>query len=121
MPGSTLPSVIFSGANSELIIHYETGNPDLAINKIRSIERSFGDLLRSPGYRNVEVYLHFLRQLLENPGSLSGDALPGGADKQFHFLPVEQEDLQAISFYAWLKAKTTRREYYPVLMELVKM
>jgi len=29
--------------------------------------------------------------------------------------------LQAISFYAWLKAKTTRREYYPVLMELVKM
>jgi tetratricopeptide (TPR) repeat protein len=106
---------------SELIIHYETGNPDLAINKIRSIERSFGDLLRSPGYRNVEVYLHFLRQLLENPGSLAGDAFSAEADKQFHFLPVEQEDLQAISFYAWLKAKTTRREYYPVLLELVKM
>ncbi len=106
---------------SELIIHYETGNPDLAVNRIRSIERSFGDLLRSHGYRNVKVYLHFLRQLLENPGSLSGDAFSAEADKQFHFLPVEQEDLQAISFYAWLKAKTTRRDYYPVLLELVKI
>ncbi|PJA08730.1 MAG: hypothetical protein COX70_02975, partial [Flavobacteriales bacterium CG_4_10_14_0_2_um_filter_32_8] len=33
-------------------------------------------------------------------------------------IPVEQEDLQAIAFYSWLKAKMTKSNYYDVLLNI---
>ena len=39
-------------------------------------------------------------------------------DRELEFVPVEQEDLQSISFYAWLKARILKRRYYEVLLEL---
>ncbi len=104
---------------SEIIIQYELGNVDLVLNKVRSIERNFDGLLRSPVYANVRTYLQFIRQLTDRPGAAADQAFSAEVDRAFRFLPVEQEDLQAMSFYAWLKSKMLRRDYYPVLLELV--
>ncbi len=104
---------------SEIIIQYELGNVDLVLNKVRSIERNFDGLLRSPVYANVRTYLQFIRQLTDRPGAAADKAFSTKVDRAFRFLPVEQEDLQAMSFYAWLKSKMLKRDYYPVLLELV--
>jgi uncharacterized protein YbgA (DUF1722 family) len=104
---------------SEIIIQYELGNVDLVLNKVRSIERNFDALLRSPVYANVRTYLQFIRQLTDRPGAAANKAFSLEVAGAFRFLPVEQEDLQAMSFYAWLKSKMLRRDYYSVLLELV--
>jgi hypothetical protein len=41
-------------------------------------------------------------------------------ESSFEWVPFEQEDIQAVSFYAWLKSKMQRKNYYGILMELVK-
>jgi hypothetical protein len=41
-------------------------------------------------------------------------------DKYLTVVPEEKEDLQAMTFYAWLKAKILQRDYYEVLLETVK-
>ena len=33
---------------------------------------------------------------------------------------MEQEDLQAMAFYAWIKAKVYKKDYYQVLLETVE-
>ena len=104
---------------SEIIIQYELGNVDLVLNKVRSIERNFDGLLRSPVYANVRTYLQFIRQLVDRPGAAADKSFSAEVDRTFRFLPVEQEDLQAMSFYAWLKSKMLKRGYYAVLLELV--
>jgi hypothetical protein len=40
-------------------------------------------------------------------------------DNAFDFAPFEQEDLQAMTFYAWLKSKWAGQEAYQVLMNLL--
>lgn len=103
---------------SELIIQYEIGNDDLAINKIRSIERNFGSLFKHPVYKNVQVYVQFIKQLLHNPASVTQEDFFQQVDKSFIFLPAKQEDLQSMGFYAWLKSKMVKRKYYEVLLEI---
>jgi hypothetical protein len=39
-------------------------------------------------------------------------------DNSLQFLPFEEEDLQAVSFYAWLKSKMTKKGYYETLLAL---
>jgi hypothetical protein len=106
---------------SELIIQYEIGNEDLAMNKIRAIERSFGSLFKNPAYKNVQVYIHFIKQLLHDPAAVTGETFSGLVDSSFVFLPARREDLQSMGFYAWLKSKMQKRKYYEVLLELANM
>jgi tetratricopeptide (TPR) repeat protein len=103
---------------SELIIQYEIGNEDLAMNKVRAIERSYGNLFKNPAYKNVQVYIQFIKRLLHDPGAVTGETFLGLVDSSFVFLPATQEDLQSMGFYAWLKSKMQNRKYYEVLLEL---
>ncbi len=102
----------------ELILQIELDNPELAMNKIRTIERSFKNLLAQDAYHNVKGYLQLLKKLLDDPYMLEQPYFVELIDKELEFVPVEQEDLQSISFYAWLKAKIQKRRYYDVLLEL---
>jgi hypothetical protein len=103
---------------SELILQYEMGNIDLALNKARSIERSFGDMLRKDSYKNVGSYLQLVRQLIDKPGALKQEEFNSLADRYLHFAPAEQEDIHFISFYAWLKSKMLGQPYGRVLADI---
>ena len=105
---------------SELIIQYELGNADLALNKMRTIERNFSDLLRKKPYQNVRNYLQLVKQMLDQPDYISRSEFSNMVEATLEFQPVEQEDIQAMNFYAWLKSKMVRRDYYEVLQELVR-
>ncbi|MDX5345956.1 MAG: hypothetical protein LPK19_01805, partial [Hymenobacteraceae bacterium] len=102
----------------ELIIQIEMENPELAQNKVRHIERVFKELLSKKEYKNVRGYLQIIKLLLAQPDLIKQPDFLKLVEKKLTFLPLEQEDIQAISFYAWLKAKMERRRYYHVLLEL---
>ena len=102
----------------EVILQLELQNPELAMNKVRIMERSFKNLLAQDAYRNVKGYLQLIKKLIEDPYMLDQPFFVEMIEKELEFVPIEQEDIQSISFYAWLKARILKRRYYDVLLEL---
>lgn len=103
---------------SELLLQYELGNYDLAANRIRSLERNFGDLLNLSVYQKVPVYLSFIKKMINDPEVVFTAKFHKEVDNSFEFLPIEKENIQEMGFYAWLKSKMTRRDFYEVLLDL---
>lgn len=104
----------------ELILQYEFGNPDLALDKLKSVMKNFQDLLAQPVYANVRAFLQLLEQFFLQPDAATRRAFLQYVESVLNFVPAEREDLQAISYYAWLKSKMVSRPYYNVLLELVR-
>ncbi|MCC2547403.1 hypothetical protein LJY25_13185 [Hymenobacter sp. BT175] len=103
----------------EMLVQLEMGNPDLALNRLRAIERSFRERFGDGGpYRYVLSYLQLVRQVIDDPDVVFKPAFVNFVSQMPHFLPLEREDLQALSFYAWLRARMLKRPYYDVLLEV---
>jgi hypothetical protein len=102
----------------EIIIQYEFGNLDLALDRVKAVCHSFQDLLGQEVYKNVSAFLHLLEQLILQPDAATRRAFFKEVEQALEFVPYEREDLQAISYYAWLKSKMVSRRYYDVLLEL---
>ncbi|HEX8429268.1 hypothetical protein [Hymenobacter sp.] len=105
----------------EMLAQFEMGNSDLALNRLRSIER----LLRERSgvedggpYAYVLSYLTLVRELIDNPEATQHPSFAQRVDDMPQSLPLQREDLQAMSFYAWLQARIMRRPYYEVLLEV---
>lgn len=104
----------------ELIIQYELGNEDLVLNKIRAFERNFKELLQEPAYRNVKHYLQLIKHMIDYPNEVYRPEFVQSVENTLEFSSFEDTDIQAMSFYAWLKSKMLRRPYYDVLLELAQ-
>ena len=104
---------------SEMILQYELGNVDLVLNKIRNIERHYGHLFGNLPFLKVPTYLLLVRELIEFPESVSKKAFFQKVEEAFEYLPMEQENIQEVNFYAWLKSKMVKKNYYSVLLELM--
>lgn len=104
----------------ELILQYELGNEDLVYSKLRNLERTYKDLWNDPMYRNVRQFLELIKVLLEQPDLVTKPAFVQHVDNTLEFTTFRETDLQAMSYYAWLKAKMTQKPYYEVLLELAK-
>lgn len=102
----------------ELILQYELGNVDLVLNKVRSFERAFSDLWDEPAYVNVKLYLHLIKELVDHPELIQKPEFIYHVQHTLKFTTFERTDIQALSFYAWLRAKMLQRPYYDVLLEL---
>jgi hypothetical protein len=104
----------------ELLTQLELGNPDVATHRLRAVERLVRDRFGNDGgnYRYVLSYLALVRDILDDPAAASRPAFAARVAEMPRFLPLEREDLQAMSFYAWLRARMMGRPYYDVLMEV---
>ena len=103
----------------EMLVQYELGNDDIAENRIRSMERQFGEFFKNPAYQRVRKFLELVRIVINKPMEVSSPAFFERVEKSFEFVPGEREDLLAIGFYAWLKSKMVQQPYYGVLLEII--
>ncbi|MGI4869976.1 MAG: hypothetical protein ACRYFX_02225 [Janthinobacterium lividum] len=115
----------------ELLIQLELGNLDLAIIRLRVLERRLREhypateatddapatLLGGP-YHQVLRFLGFVQEICHDPTVARTPDFAARVALIPAFLSEEREDLQVISFYAWLKARVLGRPYYEVLVEL---
>ncbi|WP_345227677.1 hypothetical protein [Hymenobacter koreensis] len=106
----------------EMLTQLEMGNADVAGHRLRAIERFVRDRFGPDGgsYRYVLTYLALVRDLLEDPEAVQRPEFAQRVAQMPRFLPLEREDLQALSFYAWLKARALGRPYYEILLELAE-
>jgi tetratricopeptide (TPR) repeat protein len=117
----------------ELLIQLELGNPELALVRLRAIERRLHEQFpaaeatserpAAPAggpYRSVLHYLALVHELIDNPAVATTPSFAARVASIPAFLSEEHEDLQVLSFYAWLKARTQGRPYYQVLLRLAE-
>ena len=103
----------------EIIIQYELGNIDIVLNRIRAFHRNFSSLYNQPIYQRVAEFIEFIKTLIDNPNKIKKmDYKIALSDKLIN-APQDQEDLQAMAFYCWMKSKIINQDYYSVLLDLV--
>jgi hypothetical protein len=66
----------------------------------------------------VKQFIQLIKLLFKDPNLVSKPDFMDKVDGTLQFLPFEEEDLQAVSFYAWLKSKMTKKGYYETLLSL---
>ncbi|WP_216690563.1 hypothetical protein [Hymenobacter siberiensis] len=116
-----------------MLIQIELDNAEQALTRLRTIERTIRDLFPAvpadaatateavPAggpYRPVLTYLSLVRELIENPATAHTHDFGNRVTHLPPFISQEREDLQVISFYSWLRARTLGRPYYNVLLEI---
>lgn len=100
----------------ELIVLYENDKIDLVMLRQRSIQKLIRAVIKiNPNYKNLSVFLKIINKSIDQ-GSFEG--LDKELDK-FEFSPFKQENIQAMAFYAYVKAKIKKANYYDTLMELI--
>ncbi|WP_068473359.1 hypothetical protein [Saccharicrinis aurantiacus] len=105
----------------DIFIQFELGNFDIASNRIRALLRRkewFGNL---PQLDRVKVFLQLLSKVVEEPDIAETSAFYDTVENSFNWIPIEQEDLHASVYYAWLKAKIMNDDAYEVLLHLISI
>ena len=103
----------------EVFFHYESGKTDIAFDRILSLERTHRDLLKTRKYERVGVFIKLVKEIMDNPERVNDADFIQKLEHSFVWVDIEQEDIQAISYYAWLKSKMRKCDFYDALLELI--
>jgi hypothetical protein len=103
----------------ELIMYIDLGHNDLAETRLRSIERGYKSLKGNPLYDKAFYFLSLAKKFLFKYDS-NTEGFHSQILKTIDFVSYENEDLQSMFFYAWLKSKAINSSMYPTLLGLIK-
>lgn len=103
----------------DVIYQYELGRTEIALDRILSIERIHKNLLQTDKYRRISVFLGLIKRIIKNPLIADSEEFLNLVESSFTWVDIGQEDLQAVSYYAWLKSKMTKQKFYEVLKALM--
>jgi hypothetical protein len=103
----------------ELLLFHELDEPDLVQSRIRSIKRKYRKLFQQKLYARVPLFLSFVKEYVENETHVDLQELEEKMELNWTWVPKEEEDLQAMMFYAWFKSKLTKGNLYRTVLDLV--
>ena len=103
----------------EAINLFELEHTELALDKIKFVEQNFKAYMDRDPHKRALHFIRLFKKIIQDPAIVSTKSFAELVDNTFTFLPHEEEDLQAMTFYAWLKSKMVRRDFYEVLIEVV--
>lgn len=101
----------------EALIQIDFGNEEIGLTKINSIIQRHKSLFKVDVYKRVGYFLKFIRRILMDPDFINSTEFDQLIQNNLMTLPEEKEDLQAMSFYVWLKARKTKTSYYQALLQ----
>ncbi len=104
----------------ELLIVHELGEVDLFESRERAIQRKFKSLLKQEKYQRAKAFLSLTKSYHNRLYEIDLDLLAKKTEVSWTWLPKEQEDLQAMMFYAWLKSKVVGQPCFDTLRGLVR-
>ncbi len=103
----------------EIFIQFELGKLDIAANKIRGLLRQKELFEKRVQMERVRVFLQLVNQIVDDPAVAETEEFYNAVEQAFDWIPIEQEDLHASVYYAWLKSKIVGEKIYKVLLDLV--
>ena len=90
---------------------------EIGLTTTNSITQRHNELIKIDLYTRVGFFLKLIRRVLMEPNFINSTELDLLIQNNLMTLPEEKEDLQAMSFYAWLKARKTKTNYYQALLK----
>ena len=103
----------------EIMMQYELENHEIALNKIRSFERNFSDLFNHPIYSRAHQFMQTIKKIINNHNIIKDKEFIDSVISTMITMPSQQEDLQAMTFYSWLKSKMQNKPFYAILLDVV--
>ena len=103
----------------ELLLFHELNEPDLVSSRLRSIQRRYKELFHQKTYKRVQVFLALIKEYMENETLIDLHALEEKVEVSWDWLPKEEEDLQAMMFFAWFRSKLNGKALYANILELI--
>lgn len=122
---------------AEMFIQLELGHEDLALSRLKSIERGLQEqfpavsawvglagvpvveaVAEGGPYRYILRFLELVHEVINDASAARQPAFADRVAELPSFQPLQREDLQALSFYAWLRARMLGRPYYEVLLQV---
>ena len=103
----------------EIILFYELEQMDVVESRIRSMERKYHDLFKVAAYEMAKVFLGLIKDFIYAGADLNLEKFQKKIDASIEWRPKEEEDLQAMIFYSWLRSKVNKADYYSSVLEVV--
>ncbi len=103
----------------EILIQYELENSDIVESRIRLVDKNFFDFLKRPTYKQVETFLNFVKKLNNNPFVAQSKDFIDQLENAFIFQSYAIEDIQYMTFYAWLKSKAIKESPYKTTVSML--
>lgn len=104
----------------EIIYQYELERPEIALNRLEALQKRYKALFLTAKYKRVAVFLGVIKQLIKDPQIAQTKKFNEQVEGAFEWVGNEKEDLQAMSYYAWLKSKMTQQKFFNVLSDLIR-
>lgn len=104
----------------EIILLIELQESALVESRIQSLDRTYGQILKSSANNNAYNFLKLIKKIANNPFIIESEKFKQLVEKTIVWRPKEKEDIFMMSFYAWLKAKMEKSDVYETTLELVR-
>lgn len=103
----------------EILLHIELHNFDLAEYKINNFEKNFKKYFLETDQNRVILFLKLVKQYLLNPKIAGTVSFGNQIRDSFTWVGYRKEDIYALSFFAWLKAKNENADTYECTISLL--
>lgn len=104
----------------EALIQIDFGNEEIGLTKINAILQRHKELFKIDLFKRVGYFLKLIKRILTEIDFINSSEFDTLIQENLMTLPEEKEDLQAMSFYVWMKARKEKQTYYNVLLEVTK-
>jgi hypothetical protein len=103
----------------EVIFQYELEKIDIAEQRLKATQKNYQELLDRPIYERVKVFIGFIEEFFKDPESVRKPAFHEKVLNARIGWEGQNEDIQAILFFCWLRSKMQNRDCYEVLLERI--
>ncbi len=104
----------------EILMQIDLGNIEIVESRLLSFKRNYFKYLKQMDQEKVIIYLKLVEAYFKNPEIITSSEFHDKVENSFVWLEKEKEDIFMMSFFAWLKAKMTKKDIYAVTLELVR-
>ncbi len=104
----------------EILLLIERDKLDLVLARLSSFSRRFSKQLKDANQERVATFMKLVAYVYKHPEQIQTSAFKLRVEQSFNWLDRREEDLFAMSFYAWLKAKVNAENLYKTTLNLVQ-
>lgn len=100
-----------------LIVLHELKDVEAALSQLMKIRKKFRSFLLRSRYAHANLFVKLIAQVVRVPQIAESKAFRLKVRMAMENFETQEHDLQAVTFFCWLKCKIQNRKYYEVLVE----
>ncbi|WP_299443432.1 hypothetical protein [uncultured Aquimarina sp.] len=104
---------------TEILLHIELDHLDVVESRIKSFRKKHRTYLKNNNENRVLEFLSLAMAYYLNSDTIETDSFLSKIQKSLIQNSPDQEDIFAMSFYAWLKARVLKSDVYQTTLEVV--